>query len=576
MYVSKALLLEKLPPYRDEWVTVKGKQDVHDIIKDILKCHGEFAGYYDVIAPYFDCGNTRDTCEMLFKFCQNEITYAEETEDLQTTALPAGILTRGQGDCKHYASFIGGVLGALQRRGRSIDWYYCFASYDLLEPSPYHVFVVVMLNDAPFYVDPTPGANLKTPVWVVNKYAEVVKEKKISGVKDCGCMSVDKSGRLASLAGTSPAGTPMAAPAWYATYLPIFYNTGSGIFLHGNSVPNYSANDVLDLLLYYQTIVGYNRSDYQGAITAAWKHTDNSDSGYNWAVNALKGDMGANWANVSFNNYTVDGTLYSQLQQRYILNEASVKPWLSTMQGVGGGIDLMTIPFATDIEIPRPSFYPAYLPSLFISAGAVGQYPAGHMDTKPKIRDGKSSGFTDYSVQPVDVAALMLYAQPVINSGPTPYPTNWYINDYVNGAEAFRYKITLQFSDGFTNAQEQAWGMSGNMMVAPVLDANPFASGFTEKLQSIVSAAVNFFAGKVTGGSALVTAANYAASLSGGQVITGGPVPAGAFSAEVFQAADALAAQLQSQATTKTYLLIGLAAALVLGWWYWPEIEKQL
>jgi hypothetical protein len=573
MPVSRAQLLAVLPPYQDKWVTVAGQQDVHDIIQDMLRCHSEFAGYYDKIAPFFDCGNVRDTCELLFNFCKDEIQYKEETEDLQTTALPAGILTRGHGDCKHYASFIGGVLGALQRRGEKIDWYYCFASYDPLESTPYHVFVVVMLDGAPFYVDPTPGANLKTPVWVDNRYP-VVKEKDL---KKLSGMAVGKSGELVTIGTTASNGVLMAPPAWYSAYLPLFYNPGNGIYLHGSAVANYTDNDVLDLLLYYQTIVGYNRTDYTGAISAAWKHSDNSDSGYNWAVNALKNGPGSNnWANVSFTNYTIDGAVYSAMQQRYIVNELKTKPWLGTMQATGGGIDLMTLPFATDTEIARPSFYPNYLPSLFISAGAPGQYPAGHLDTKPKLRTGKSSGWTDYTIQPSDVAALMLYAQPVIDAGPSPYPTNWYINDNVNGAEAFRYKITLGFSSGFTNAQIQTWAITGNMFIAPVLDADPFASGFTKTLESIVSAAISYFTTKIPGGAALTTASKYAAGLSGGQVITGGPVPPGVFSAAVFAAADSLQNTLVAQATTKKYLLIGLFAALVLGWYYWPEIKKKL
>src|SRR5574337_974124 len=101
MYVEKEILLRKLPPYRDEWITVKDDQDVHDIINEILDAHKEFAPYYDKIALYFDADTIGGVCNNLYKFCKENISYHEETADDQTTALPAGILTRGYGDCKH-------------------------------------------------------------------------------------------------------------------------------------------------------------------------------------------------------------------------------------------------------------------------------------------------------------------------------------------------------------------------------------------------------------------------------------------------------------------------------------------
>lgn len=561
--VTKEFILEKLPDYPFDWVLVKERQRVPDIIKLICEQHKTFAADYDCIGRYFIGSSIDETCDNLYTFCKDYLRYREESEDFQSVGNPRSIIMRGETgiDCKSYALFIGGCLDAIQRyTGDNIDWFYTFASYELTQRTPYHVFVGVNTDGGLLYCDPTPGANDKTPVWIIDKAVHVKgKASKVAGIG----------------ATTTAAGTLMEPPSWYPSYLPLFYNTGNGIFLHGAAVPGYSSNDILDLLLYYQTIVGYNRTDYQYAIAASWKHTDNSDSGYNWAVNALKsGNMGSNWANVSFKNYTIDGTLYSQLQARYIANEATALPWLVNMQGKGGGIDLMTIPFASDAQISRPSFYPNYLPSLFISGGALGQFPAGHLDTKPKIRAASVSA-ADYNIIPEDVAALMLYAQPVINAGPTPYPTNWYINDEVNGAEAFHYKISLAFSDGFTNSQAQTYGMTGDMMTAPLLDANPYASGFTTTLQNIVSAAVNYFAGKA-GGSALVTAANYAATLSGGEVITGGPVPAGVYSAEVFKAADALAASIQQTATNKKYLLLFLAAAGVLTWYYWDDIKKAV
>ncbi len=357
-----------------------------------------------------------------------------------------------------------------------------------------------------------------------------------------------------------PDGTLIQPPAWYSPMLPKFYWQAGGVVkLFPEGAIKYTAADVLDCLLYMQTWCGYNRADWQNAVSVAWFKTDGGDGAKLRIENHFKGVAGSNG---NFNwvpnyNLGLDGTLYSQLQARYIQNEGAARAWLSAMQGKGQGIDLMTIPSATDREIPRPFWYTNYLPSLFTAAGVVGQYPAGFLDTKPKIRG--------YNSLPADVSNLCVYAQPVINAGPTPYPTNWYINDIVNGAVAFRFKISFMFFAGFTDSQEQVYGMSGDMMKAPVLDADPYTSGFSKTLQSIVSAAISFFAGKVPGGSKLVNAAYAAGNLSGGAFITGTDVPpAGPFSAAVFQAANALNQKNEQRTTEGKYLLYGLGAAAVL------------
>ena len=195
MYVSKERLIAELPPYQDKWVMIKKEQGVPDIINEMLQAHREFAPYYDSICHYFIGRTLKDTCETLFEFCQENITYREEGEDWQSSALPTGILMRGHGDCKHYASFIAGILDAIKRTtGQKIDWHYCFASYKIDQPVPYHVFVVVETNKGPLWVDPTPGALGKTPVWEINKkvgtaignknFSDMAIVRNIAGIPD--------------------------------------------------------------------------------------------------------------------------------------------------------------------------------------------------------------------------------------------------------------------------------------------------------------------------------------------------------------------------------------------------------
>lgn len=170
MDVTKKEVLQLLPPYEDKWETVTETQEVSDIVRDILKCHNMFSGYYDKIAMLFYDPDLGKTCDNLYNFCKKNIRYSEENEKIQTTALPTGILIRGHGDCKHFSSFIGGCLSAIAREtGIPIDWHYCFASYKATQETPYHVFVVVNAPDGEIWIDPTPGAADQEPVWVLNK-----------------------------------------------------------------------------------------------------------------------------------------------------------------------------------------------------------------------------------------------------------------------------------------------------------------------------------------------------------------------------------------------------------------------
>jgi hypothetical protein len=132
------------------------------------------------------------------------------------------------------------------------------------------------------------------------------------------------------------------------------------------------------------------------------------------------------------------------------------------------------------------------------------------------------------------------------------------------------------FVAGFTDSQEQEYGMTGDMMKAPVLDADPYASGFSKTLQSIISFAISYFAGKIPGGTKAISAAYAAGSISGGQFITGADVPpAGPFSAAVFNAAKTLQKKNEDRVTEGNYLLYGLGAVAVLGL-VWAHDEGYL
>lgn len=135
-------------------VKVVENQTVPDIMKLIKHKHAKTAADYDAIAEMFWKGNVYDTAEALFNFCKENIAYSVESEETQTISQPKIILTRGKGDCKHYSLFIGGVLDALTRLGHPIDWVYRFASYNPLNDTPGHVFIVIKESGGEIWIDP--------------------------------------------------------------------------------------------------------------------------------------------------------------------------------------------------------------------------------------------------------------------------------------------------------------------------------------------------------------------------------------------------------------------------------------
>ena len=184
MNVSKETILGALPPFNNQWTLLHPDQTVKDIIHEVLDKHEEFASDYDKIALYFNDRNIEKICVSLYDFCKENLPYAEETEDVQTVRSPGALLSMGHCDCKGYANFCGGVLSALNRAGKKINWNYRFASYDLARKTPHHVFIVVNDNGSEIWIDPTPGSELKEPVWQVDKKMKDMALYKISGIDE--------------------------------------------------------------------------------------------------------------------------------------------------------------------------------------------------------------------------------------------------------------------------------------------------------------------------------------------------------------------------------------------------------
>lgn len=168
--VNRHQLLENLPPYRDEWVILKRKQYVPDIQQAIYNAAQKYRDEYDKISSYFLCGNGQEIADNLYWFCRRNIRYREEPEQTQTVSGPVTILSRGYGDCKHYALFCAGILDSLNRvYGVEVPWWYYFAGYDG-SGEVYHVFTAIRGEGHEVWIDPSPGAVGSQPTTLKKMY----------------------------------------------------------------------------------------------------------------------------------------------------------------------------------------------------------------------------------------------------------------------------------------------------------------------------------------------------------------------------------------------------------------------
>lgn len=154
-------------------------QDVSDIIRGVVRKHKECVGYYDVIYPMFDGpGSWYDVGERLWIFCKEQIRYKIETVEWQWVSTPATILKNGYCDCKGYALFCAGIIDAMKRAGEEVEWCYRFASYNLFNSTPGHVFVVINPKTDNIWLDPVLDeydGRSPRPIWKQDRYVKTCR-----------------------------------------------------------------------------------------------------------------------------------------------------------------------------------------------------------------------------------------------------------------------------------------------------------------------------------------------------------------------------------------------------------------
>lgn len=156
-----------MPPYygREE-IIIAGDQSAEQIMEEVFNSHGVFKNDYNRLIDWVRPGRPMDIAREVFNLCKQSIRYSIEGADLQTTRSPARVLSMGVGDCKHYAGFAAGLLDAMRRAyGYDYKLFYRFASYDWMDTTPAHVFVVMKDNGVEYWIDPVlKNFNQRTPL----------------------------------------------------------------------------------------------------------------------------------------------------------------------------------------------------------------------------------------------------------------------------------------------------------------------------------------------------------------------------------------------------------------------------
>jgi hypothetical protein len=152
--MQKASLIAALQGTQPKPYMAVDRQTAGDIMREMMECHNDCKSHYDRIYQFFEGGDIVDICYRLWKFCRTQLTYEEEDVNVQNVSCPYTILTYGKVDCKNYALFIGGVIDAMKRHGLAVVWNFRYASYELWDPIPGHVFIVVNPNTDDIWVDP--------------------------------------------------------------------------------------------------------------------------------------------------------------------------------------------------------------------------------------------------------------------------------------------------------------------------------------------------------------------------------------------------------------------------------------
>jgi len=148
-----------LPEPGSKYEKLLSRQNVYDIVREVVRQHELNKPEADAICEMFWTGDAKGTVHNVFRFCKKNMPYDFEPSKKQTVKTLAQIMHDAelgsiQQDCKHYALTCVGILEALRRKGYPVSAFYRFCSDLPNERYPKHVFCVAMVDGKEYWCDP--------------------------------------------------------------------------------------------------------------------------------------------------------------------------------------------------------------------------------------------------------------------------------------------------------------------------------------------------------------------------------------------------------------------------------------
>lgn len=183
--MERDVILAQLPKVRNKLKLIDPTQTVSKIRKQIMRSHDDNLFLYDAIAPQYVRRSMRQTFEELWSWLRDNIQYIEESGKKQIIKTPQALLETGISDCKSFASFVGGILDAMKRMGKPLDWRYVFAGYG----DTNHVFVEADSGGKTYWIDPVlPSFDQREPKpFTIRKFERDMALYTMSGTGKTGC-----------------------------------------------------------------------------------------------------------------------------------------------------------------------------------------------------------------------------------------------------------------------------------------------------------------------------------------------------------------------------------------------------
>jgi hypothetical protein len=144
----QALANKYIPPAKNTKVLKYASGETKDIIREVLATYKDSKDSLQAFAPYLKGKTVLETCNNIWKFWKENITYQVDPDGVQFAKTPAAVWATKFCDCKSFSIACGASLHAL-----GINFKFRFTSYGGNESVPTHVYVIALVAGKEIIID---------------------------------------------------------------------------------------------------------------------------------------------------------------------------------------------------------------------------------------------------------------------------------------------------------------------------------------------------------------------------------------------------------------------------------------